>query len=261
MQHWSIGVGLLGMSVEHQAWAAGHPDPASAFLACERADWLLSVLASNDADPQVLALTICDCVEDVLVYLPSDEPRPRLALQLARAWARGEATASEVWDASVAASGAADALADRAAVCAARAAADAARSGAMPISYGRTAIVAAAEAGEAAGAASVAASLARFADRVRGARWPIEPLTEGFEACRPALQIAWDRVSGEVGGSHVDTVRLMTSFVVQAEISAHIDRPSWIEGKLIRALSHRIACAGDLQRQLDAVIPLLEADG
>jgi len=49
----------------------------------------------TDADHHHLALWAADCAEHVLPYFEDEQPdddRPRRAIELARAWARGEAT-------------------------------------------------------------------------------------------------------------------------------------------------------------------------
>jgi hypothetical protein len=52
---------------------------------------------------QELVLAACDCAETALRYVPEGEHRPRLAIETARRWARGEATVKEVDAARVAA--------------------------------------------------------------------------------------------------------------------------------------------------------------
>ncbi|MDR0848120.1 MAG: hypothetical protein LBN10_03605 [Propionibacteriaceae bacterium] len=52
----------------------------------------------TDDDHHLLALWAADCAEHVLVFFEQvcpDDPRPRQAIELARAWTRGEATMAE----------------------------------------------------------------------------------------------------------------------------------------------------------------------
>ncbi|MFO0474195.1 MAG: putative immunity protein, partial [Alphaproteobacteria bacterium] len=69
---------------------------------CERPDWLLW-WAAHSVPRQELVLAACDCAELALRYVPQGEDRPRLAIETARRWARGEATVKEVRAADAAA--------------------------------------------------------------------------------------------------------------------------------------------------------------
>ena len=83
---------------------------------CNRGDWLLW-LAGKMADKKgwptrkQLVLAACACAEQALKYVPKSEERPKKAIQIARAWARGKATIEEVRNAASAACYAADAAA------------------------------------------------------------------------------------------------------------------------------------------------------
>jgi hypothetical protein len=64
----------------------------------------------TDADHHLLALWAADCAEHVLHFFEEavpDDPRPRQAVELARAWARGEAKMSESRNGAFAANAAA----------------------------------------------------------------------------------------------------------------------------------------------------------
>jgi hypothetical protein len=113
----------------------GDRDSAKMWAECERPDWLIW-WAGHTVPRQELVLAACDCAETALRYVPKGEDRPRLAIETARRWARGEATVEEVRASDVAALAAAcnagyavatAAYADADAACAAYAAADAAR--------------------------------------------------------------------------------------------------------------------------------------
>jgi hypothetical protein len=75
--------------------------PASATLvdvweACDRGDWLLWFASRVGVDRRLVVEAACDCAETALAYVPPSEERPARAIAVARAWARGEATADEV---------------------------------------------------------------------------------------------------------------------------------------------------------------------
>jgi len=73
----------------------GDRDSARMWAECERPDWLLW-WAGQVVSRQELVLAACDCAETALRYVPEGEDRPRLAIETARRWARGEATVKEV---------------------------------------------------------------------------------------------------------------------------------------------------------------------
>lgn len=134
---------------------------------CDRGDWLLWLASRAGVDRRLVVLSACDCVEPVLAYVPCDDDRPRVAIETARRWARGEATIDDVcaaYDAARAAAADAADAADAAAYDAARAvAADAAADAAA---YAAAATAAAA-ATYAAYAPTYARSLAESARLVR----------------------------------------------------------------------------------------------
>jgi len=145
---------------------------AEAWATCERADWMLWLVTRIDGSytPRI-RLAACACARTSLKYVPAGEPRPRLAIECAERYARGEATKDELaaagdaaWDAGAAARAAGDA-ARAAAGDAAWAAGDAARAAARAAA-GDAVAVAGAAAG-AAGDAARAAALKEMADIVR----------------------------------------------------------------------------------------------
>jgi hypothetical protein len=80
----------------------GKRDSAQMWAECRRPDWLLW-WAGQAVSRQELVLAACDCAETALRYVSEVEDRPRLAIETARRWARGEATVKEVDAARVAA--------------------------------------------------------------------------------------------------------------------------------------------------------------
>jgi hypothetical protein len=80
----------------------GDRDSDQMWAECKRPDWLLW-WAGQVVPRQELVLAACDCAEMALRYVPEGEHRPRLAIETARRWVRGEATVDEVDAARVAA--------------------------------------------------------------------------------------------------------------------------------------------------------------
>ena len=111
-----------------------HHDWVSAWQLCTDARWMLRAVADVVDRPR-LVLAACACARTVLGRVPEGEDRPRVAIETAERWARGEAAIEEVQiaaraayaaDAAAYAAYAAYAAADAAAYAAAHAAAHAA---------------------------------------------------------------------------------------------------------------------------------------
>ena len=92
---------------------------AEAWEQSERGDWLLWLAAKAGVDRRRLVMAACACARLALVHVPPGEERPRVAIETAEAWCRGEATIEQVRKACRNADAAYDAAADAAAVCAA----------------------------------------------------------------------------------------------------------------------------------------------
>ena len=127
----------LGACFEATQWAESQPDAETAWRQCPRGDWLLWAAARLDIDRKLLVRAACACARTALPRVPAGEERPRIAIEMAEAWSRGETTLYDVLRAAQAASAAASAAADAAyaaadaadaAYAAAAAADDAARS-------------------------------------------------------------------------------------------------------------------------------------
>jgi hypothetical protein len=180
-------VGWVGNRSLHDAWAS-----------CHRGDWMLWLAAQAHVDRKLLVLAACDCARLSLRHVPDGEVRPRVAIETAEAWCRGEASLEEVLAASFAA-----AYADDSAAAAYAAAADAYDSAAFAYAAAADAASAAAAAAHSADDADDAAhsaasadanafadafawveaanaTLAKCADLVR-ARIPIELVEAGLE--------------------------------------------------------------------------------
>jgi hypothetical protein len=162
---------------EAQAWVAQSTRKLAAkiWTDCKRGDWMLWIAARAGVDRKLLVSAACLCARQSLKHVKSGEDRPRLAIEAAERWVRGEATIEEVRAARNAAyftyftyaAYAADA-ADAAAAAAYAADAAAAAAAYAAAAYAAYAADAAAAAyADAADAAARKRSLARSADLVR----------------------------------------------------------------------------------------------
>ena len=125
---------------------------AQAWAECQRADWMLGLAVRAGVDRRLAVRAACACARAVLHLVTPGEDHPRVAIETAEAWSRGEATIEQV----------------RAAACAAEAAAWAAQVGA-------------------AGAATGAA----WATMATGAAWATMAAWAAGEAARAATGAAW----------------------------------------------------------------------
>jgi hypothetical protein len=168
--HWSRKLVALGACKEAVEWAKTQPDFATAWDTCQRGDWMIWLLESLDKTytPR-LRLIAYDCARAVLHLVPAGEDRPRLAIECAERYARGEATAKELaaaraaaWAAAVAAVAAESAVAAGAAAGAAVAAGAAwAAESAWAAVAAESAVAAGAAAGAAVAAGAAQASIVR----------------------------------------------------------------------------------------------------
>ena len=137
---------LLGVCQDAIEYAATHPDAESAWAACVRGDWMLWLCGKLSGPPgsdgrRTLVACACECSRLSLPIFEKRYPndmRPRICLDVAERWARGEATIEELREARAAAyatayatayayaAAAADTYADTAAAAAAYATAAAA---------------------------------------------------------------------------------------------------------------------------------------
>jgi hypothetical protein len=168
----------LSACSEARTWAKGK-DFADVWNSCERGDWLLWLsgrMSGKKGWPtgQQVVLAACDCAETALKYVKAGEDRPRIAIETARKWARGEATLDKVRtcaaaaDAAAAAYGA-DAYGADAAAAAAYGAANAAAADAAAADAGAAAAAAYAGAADAGAADARSKTLQTCADLVRKA--------------------------------------------------------------------------------------------
>jgi hypothetical protein len=92
--------------------------PQQAWDVCERGDWLLWLLHVRNVDRRALVLCACEIARQALNHVLVGEVRPLRAIEMAEAWARGEATIQNVRAAAAAAADAAYEAADISSVAA-----------------------------------------------------------------------------------------------------------------------------------------------
>ena len=148
-------------------WARDQDNPQQAWDDCERGDWMLWLLGHLSGGPRSksrkqIVLMACECARLSLKYVPKGEDRPRIAIETAEAWTRGEATLQQVRNAASAAYAAYAAAAAAAyAAYAAYAAASAAYAAYAYYAYAAYASAAAAYASAAASALNQCADIVR----------------------------------------------------------------------------------------------------
>jgi len=86
----------LNACTEAVVWAETQPDLATAWNACERGDWMLWLAGRVAVKREDVVLAACACARSALVHVPAGEDCPRVAIETAERWARGEATLHEV---------------------------------------------------------------------------------------------------------------------------------------------------------------------
>lgn len=105
--HWSDRLAALDACDKAMGWARTQPDFATAWAECQRSDWMLWLLDAVQHDAPGLRLFAADCAERALLAEreAGREPDARSwrAVEVARAFARGEASDDELASARVAA--------------------------------------------------------------------------------------------------------------------------------------------------------------
>ena len=71
-------------------WYEAQESDEHAWSNCERGDWLLWLLGRIGVDRKRLVLCCCECARLSLKYVPEGEDRPRIAIDTAERWAKGE---------------------------------------------------------------------------------------------------------------------------------------------------------------------------
>ena len=78
---------------EAREWA-GRKGLRTVWRTCERGDWMLWLAGRVGVDRHVFVLAACECARLSLVHVPAGEDRPRVAIETAERWARGDTTVS-----------------------------------------------------------------------------------------------------------------------------------------------------------------------
>jgi hypothetical protein len=102
-EHWSDMLTRLNACADAIEWARTQESYESAWRTCAHGNWMLWLLAKAGARREDVVLAACACARQALRYVPKGEERPRIAIETAERWARGEATIEEVRAADAAA--------------------------------------------------------------------------------------------------------------------------------------------------------------
>ena len=108
-RHWSAALPKNACSNAVE-WARSQKSAAAAWKSCERGDWMLWLLGKLSGEPESasrkkLVLAACSCARLSLKYVRKGEDRPRIAIETAERYARGEVlTMDDVRKAAAAAS-------------------------------------------------------------------------------------------------------------------------------------------------------------
>ncbi len=103
-QSFASQLARLGACSEARNWVGRKPI-RTAYRTCERGDWMLWIAARAGVDRKVIVLAACECMRLALPHVRTGEDRPRVAIETAERWVRGEAgvTLDDVRNAAAAA--------------------------------------------------------------------------------------------------------------------------------------------------------------
>ena len=93
---WQDNLTRLRACDEAVEWAQNYKTFPAAWEACKRGDWMLWLAARSGVDRKALVLAACACARPALKYVPKGEKRPRIAIETAERWARGDATIEDL---------------------------------------------------------------------------------------------------------------------------------------------------------------------
>ena len=87
-------------------WVSEHQsdDFYEIWTSCRRGDWMLWIAAKSGLDRRLVVKAACLCAREALVHVPTGDHIPRIAIETAERWTRGESTIEEVRAASAASS-------------------------------------------------------------------------------------------------------------------------------------------------------------
>ena len=94
--NWIAELEKLNACGEALRWCETQESAQSAWLNCERGDWMLWLVGKLAGPPEsdsrkALVLTACECARLALPYVRKGETRPLKAIEAAEAYARGDA--------------------------------------------------------------------------------------------------------------------------------------------------------------------------
>src|SRR3990167_4399803 len=94
-KYWSDALKQYNPCADALAWAHTQPSAAVAWRDCTRGDWMLWLVGQLSGPPEsasrkALVLAACACARLALPHVPASEERPRIAIETAEQWARGE---------------------------------------------------------------------------------------------------------------------------------------------------------------------------
>ena len=94
-KYWSDALKQYNPCADALAWARTQPSAAVAWRDCTRGDWMLWLVGQLSGPPEsasrkALVLAACACARLALPHVPASEERPRIAIETAEQWARGE---------------------------------------------------------------------------------------------------------------------------------------------------------------------------
>ena len=93
MAHWSNALNKIGACSGSIEWAKNYPTRAQAWQACEKPHWLLFAIDKlGKPTEQEWRILACAFAREALPFVRHGEDRPRIAIETAERYARGEAT-------------------------------------------------------------------------------------------------------------------------------------------------------------------------
>ena len=82
-----IDISHLKPCARGATWLETQTDIKTAWLSCQRGDWMLWLAAKLNLPRPLVVLAACDCARIALQFVPSGELRPLKAIEAAEAWA------------------------------------------------------------------------------------------------------------------------------------------------------------------------------
>ena len=83
----TIDISHLKPCARGATWLETQTDIKTAWLSCQRGDWMLWLAAKLNLPRPLVVLAACDCARIALQFVPSGELRPLKAIEAAEAWA------------------------------------------------------------------------------------------------------------------------------------------------------------------------------